>query len=195
MFSGDSMRKSNQPSVVPSGARTPRQGRSRIEITHIHNPNFIADRSHFSSSNSRLDPQEGSTHHGQCVPGASRPPEQDAPLSHELNSRLYALMKEQIEIAALNFREKMGQTLKLQAREIQKLSAIIAHNNKVIRRQQETISSLSRNEDFMTSTVQSRRLSREDMATSKSPRKISITQSRSIKKSNAQREVSPLRGD
>ena len=54
-------------------------------------------------------------------------------------------MKLQIDIAASNFKEKMNQSLKLQAKEIQKLSALIIYNNKVIQQQQEIISKIGIN--------------------------------------------------
>ena len=65
---------------------------------------------------------------------------------------------------------------------------MIGYNHNVILKQQEIIDKMSRNEDFMTSTVRSRLPSRDDLrGTSKSPRKISLTQNRSAKKLLPQR--------
>lgn len=51
-------------------------------------------------------------------------------------------MKEQIDISAANFREKMNFALKNQAQEIQKLTSVIAYNAKLIQKQQEIIKKL-----------------------------------------------------
>ena len=52
------------------------------------------------------------------------------------------------------------------------------------------------NEDFMTSTVRSQFPGRDELRnTSKSPRKISLTQNKSAKKLNTKRSVSPLRSE
>ena len=63
----------------------------------------------------------------------------------EYNNRLYNLMKEQIDIASFNFREKMSQIIKQQAKEIQKLTCVVSHNDKVIRMQQEIIDKINKN--------------------------------------------------
>lgn len=54
-------------------------------------------------------------------------------------------MKEQIDIASYNFREKMTQTIKQQAKEIQKLTYVVSHNDKVIKIQQEIIEKINKN--------------------------------------------------
>ena len=54
-------------------------------------------------------------------------------------------MKEQIDIAAYNFKEKMGQTLKIQAKEIQRLTNMLGYNHKVILKQQDVIDRMGRN--------------------------------------------------
>lgn len=54
-------------------------------------------------------------------------------------------MKEQIDIACTNYREKMNHCIKLQAQEIQKLSFIVGNNNQIIQKQSEIIKQLRRN--------------------------------------------------
>lgn len=90
----------------------------------------------------------------------------------------------------------MNQTIKVQAKEIQKLTAMLGYNHKIIQKQQDFIDKINNGEDYMTSTIKSHFASRDDLRnTSKSPRKISLTQNKSAKKLNTKRSVSPLRSD
>ena len=55
------------------------------------------------------------------------------------------MMKEQIDIAVYNYREKINLMLNIQAKEIQKLGTTIGYNNKVILQQQDIIGKISNN--------------------------------------------------
>ena len=133
-----------QSPIFPSQDHSRKSNRSKIELTYIANPS--EDRPLYSQSQSQLYPH--STIHqrphgiqieqqrGNVIELGGRGP---------IDQHVLTLMREQIDIATHNYKEKMGQTLKIQAQEIQKLSAIIIHNNRTIQKQQEIIHNLSRN--------------------------------------------------
>lgn len=92
-------------------------------------------------------------------------------------------MKEQIDIAAANYREKMNGVLKTQALEMQRLSCIIVNNNTIINKQAQIIKKLLGSE----ATLRGSRLDRSSYdirdnqkTPSKSPNKISLTQKKIV---------------
>lgn len=88
--------------------------RSKIELTHIHHTPRSGERSNYTINTapsyilkSQHEPTPNSKDRSLHLPEqSSRPP---------INNHLYLLMKEQIDIAAYNYREKMSQALKIQA--------------------------------------------------------------------------------
>lgn len=84
-------------------------------MTHIQQGQQGVERSRYVS-NGPPNPPEQSTHHEQSKHRHAIFQLQSSTCQPDYNNRLYALMKEQIDIAAYNFKEKMGQTLKLQAK-------------------------------------------------------------------------------
>lgn len=78
-----------------------------------------------------------------------------------MNNSLYLLMKEQISMSVYNYQEKMKQALKAQAQEIQKLSSIIAYNNKYIQSLQEIIIKMGQKEEKLDSTTRSKYYERD----------------------------------
>ena len=142
--SNSQMKKTGQPHVFGEKGGESRHSRSKIEITHIQSRHNSGERSRYAP-NLPPTPTDHSTHMEQSRQRQHIFQSQSSNSQPEFNNRLYGLMKEQIDIAAYNFKEKMGQTLKIQAKEIQRLTNMLGYNHKVIVKQQDIIDRMGRN--------------------------------------------------
>lgn len=99
-------------------------------------------------------------------------------------------MKEQIDIATANYRQKINVHIKSQAQEIQKLSYIILNHTNIIHKQTQIIKKLREN-DMVNTKIDASSVEHKDYqrVNSKSPAKLSLTQKKFVNRPN----VSPMK--